>query len=255
MHPITDPYFYLVAIPAIILTGFSKGGLGGGIALIAVPLMSLTISPVQAAGILLPILVIMDIVGLLSYRGNWDSHTLKLILPASTLGIIFAWMTAAYVTDAHIRLIIGSLSLYFILNHWLKRKLPKEPKGHNPKKALLWGGLSGFTSFISHAGGPPYQMYTLPLQLPPVIFAGTSVLYFSIVNALKLIPYFIMGQFDSTNLSTSIILLPFAPLATYAGYRIVKRINQKLFYKITYTCLFVVSIKLIHDGIEGLFAG
>ncbi|WP_068313389.1 sulfite exporter TauE/SafE family protein [Polycladidibacter hongkongensis] len=252
MLPITDPTFYLVAIPAVFLVGISKGGLGGGMGLVAVPLMSLIISPVQAAGILLPILVAMDLVGLASYRQSWDHATMRNMLPAAIAGIGVGWLLAAYVSEHQIKLLVGIIAFLFVLNHWLKRKAPRIAKPQNRIKAGIWGFLAGFTSFVSHAGGPPYQMYTLPLRQSSVLFAGTSVIFFTVVNAVKLVPYFFLGQFNAANLSTSLVLLPIAPISTLLGVYLVHRISQKLFYQLTYLGVFVVSLKLVYDGLQGM---
>ncbi|MTI16570.1 sulfite exporter TauE/SafE family protein [Rhodobacteraceae bacterium RKSG542] len=249
MLPIADPVFYLCAIPAVLIIGISKGGLGGGAALIGVPLLSLAIPPLQAAGILLPILLVMDAVGLISFRGTYDKRTLIMLIPAGLAGVFIGWMTASYVSESHVRLIVGIISLMFVLNYWLGGRKKTEPAPHNTLKGLFWGTLSGFTSFVSHAGGAPYQMYTLPLRLSPVLYAGTAIIFFSTINFSKVLPYFLLGQFDATNLSTSLVLLPLAAIATYAGVHLVRIINVTLYYRITYFVVFLVALKLIYDGL------
>ncbi|MDX5595449.1 sulfite exporter TauE/SafE family protein [Pseudovibrio sp. SPO723] len=252
MLPISDPLFYLYAIPAVLIVGLSKGGFGGGIALIGVPLMSLAVSPIKAAGIMLPILLVMDAVGLLSYRHSFNKPVLFLMIPAGCVGITIGWATAAYVTADHVRLIVGVVSLAFVLNHWLGSASLDGKSKENKLLGGFWGMVAGFTSFVSHSGGPPYQMYTLKLGMQPVLYAGTSVVFFAAINAVKVIPYFFLGQFDTTNLATSAALMPLAPLATYAGVRIVRVIDQTLFYRITYIGVFFVALKLIWDGLVGL---
>ncbi|MDP3898211.1 MAG: sulfite exporter TauE/SafE family protein, partial [Mesorhizobium sp.] len=122
----------------------------------------------------------------------------------------------------------------------------------NPFKAALWSTVSGFTSFVAHAGGPPYQVYALPLRQRPSLYVGTSVIFFAIVNAVKLVPYFALGQFDGTNLALSGILMPVAVVATASGAWIVRRIRAELFYPLMYGMVFVVSLKLIWDGAREL---
>lgn len=250
---ITDPLFYAAAIPAVLLVGMSKGGFGGGVALLGVPLMSLVIPPLQAAGIMLPILIAMDMVGLLAYRRVYDRGALAILLPGAIAGIAIAYAMASLVTDTHVRLLVGAIALVFALNYWRKsaaeRTLalsPSRPKG------AFWGAMSGFTSFLAHAGGPPFQMYVLPLRLAPRILAGTAVVFFAVVNAVKLPPYLLLGQFSRENLLTSAVLLPLAPLATLLGVWLVKRVPTEPFYRFTYGCVFVVSLKLLWDGFAGL---
>lgn len=250
---ITDPWFYAVAIPAVFLVGLSKGGFGGSIAMLGIPLMSLVISPIQAAAIMLPILVVMDMVGLVSYRGLYDGQVLRIMIPGAIAGIFVGYLTAAWVTADHVKLIVGTVALIFSLNFWLGKRMQAAARSHHVPSGLVWGAVAGFTSFVSHAGGPPYQMYTLPLKLEKRLFAGTAIIFFSTVNMVKLVPYFLLGQFSSTNLTTSAVLLPLAPVAILIGVWAVTKISQDLFYRITYAAVFVVSLKLIHDGLTSLW--
>ncbi len=254
LSPITDPWFYASAIPAVIIVGLSKGGFGGTLAMLGVPSMALFISPVQAAGIMLPILVVMDLIALIAYKGEADRKTLFILLPAAVIGILVGWMTAAYVNETFITLLIGIISLIFVLDYVLKSRRRLEASEHNVRKGLFWGTIAGFTSFVSHTGGPPYQLYTVPLRMAPTLFAGTAVIFFAVVNAIKLVPYFALGQFDATNLTTSLVLLPLAPLATLAGVKLVRVINQDLFYRLIYAVMAVIAVKLIFDGVSGLLA-
>ena len=248
---LSDPWFYAASIPAVVLVGLSKGGFGGAMALIGLPLMALIMSPVQAAAILLPILIVMDIVSLWAWRGKYDRPTLVYMLPGAMVGIAVGWATAALVTAGMVRLIVGIVALLFFLR-WAVGKLRRaaETTGkHGAVRATFWGAISGFTSFVAHAGGPPYQVYALPLRQAPAIFAGTSVIFFAIVNAVKLVPYFALGQFDTTNLMASAVLMPVAPLATLAGAWIVKRMRAEIFYPLMYAMVLIVSLKLIYDGV------
>lgn len=258
---ITDPYFYAVAIPAVLFVGLSKGGFGGAMALFGVPLMALAVSPVQAAAIMLPILIVMDIVSLWTWRAERDATTLKLMLPGAILGIGIGWATAAYVTEGLIRLIVGLVALWFAVSYFVgrwreRRRAEAVPaRGHNPVRATVWGTLTGFTSFVSHAGGPPYQIYALPLRQDPKVYTGTSVRFFAIINAVKLVPYFALGQFDAANLKTSLALAPLAPVATLAGAYIVRRLNAALFYPLMYAMVLATSLKLIADGLRVYLPG
>ena len=169
----TDPYFYAAAVPAVIMVGLSKGGFGGAMALLGVPLMALSISPVQAAAILLPILIVMDTVSLWSWRSHRDIRTLTIMVPGALIGIGIGWATAAWVTVPMIRLIVGAVALWFVWRYVVQKLAEarsgdqQAALGHRPVQGVLWGALAGFTSFVSHAGGPPYQIYTLPLRQDP----------------------------------------------------------------------------------------
>lgn len=244
--------FYYFAIPAILLVGLSKGGFASSIGMLGVPILALTIPPLQAAAILLPILIVMDITGLIAYRGKADWSILKMMVPAACIGITFGWLMADFLNETVIRLAVGLTALAFVLNYALQKLKGPNPTLKQPPKgkisALFWGAISGLTSFIAHAGGPPYQIHTLSLQLGKITFVATSVYFFAIVNSVKLIPYFALGQFSAHNLQTSLILLPLAPLATFAGIWLVRHIGQKQFYALTYSAMFLIALKLIWDS-------
>lgn len=247
---LTDSWFYAVAIPAVILVGLSKGGFAGGVGFVGVPLMALVISPVQAAAILLPILCVMDVAALWSWRGVYVRQVLVDMLPGSLLGIGLGWLLAASVTPDMIKLVVGLVALVFV-GRWLVDEIRRRaavPAKPNRLAAALWGALSGFTSFVAHVGGPPFQMYVLPLRLDPKALSGTTAIFFAVTNAVKLVPYFALGQFDAANLAASAVLLPLAPLATMAGAWLVRRMRPEVFYPLTYATVGLIALKLLWDG-------
>ena len=248
---ISDPWFYAVAVPAVILVGLSKGGLAGALAILGVPLMALVIPPIQAAGILLPILIAMDLFALWAYRRDWDGRNLAFMIPAAALGIAVGWFMAEFVSDAHVRLIVGFVAMLFCLDYWLNTH-GGPAREADPVRGGLWGSLAGFTSFVSHAGGPPVQIYLLPQRMAPRLYVGTSVVFFWVVNWIKVIPYAALGQFGSENLATSLVLAPLAPLSIYAAVKLVDRLESALYYTITYLLLFAISLKLMWDGADAL---
>jgi uncharacterized membrane protein YfcA len=255
-----DFQFYAIAIPAVLLVGFSKGGMGEALSLMGVPLLSLAVSPVQAAALLLPILIAADLVALWTWRKHGDMTTLKILLPGALIGIVIGWATAAYVARDALRLIIGAITVLFVLryvyNLWrVRRGIITPAKPQRPVQATFFGGLAGYGSFVAHAGGPPFQIYTLPLKLPPREYTGTIVRFFAILNAVKLIPYFALGQLDLSNLTTSLTLFPLAMLATMAGAWVVRRMQPQVFYPFMYTMAFLAGSKLVYDGIVALAAG
>ncbi len=251
MPLLTDPWFYAVAIPAVILVGLSKGGFAGGVGFAGVPLMALVISPVQAAAILLPILCVMDVAALWTWRGVFDRKVLTDMLPGSIVGIGLGWLLAASVTVAMIRLVVGLVALIFA-----GRRIYlsfRHGGGYTTKPnriaAGFWGAIAGFTSFVAHVGGPPFQVYTLPLRLDPKVLSGTTAIFFAITNAIKLIPYFALGQFDTTNLAASAVLMPLAPLSTLAGAWLVRRMKPEVFYPLTYATVGLIGVKLVYDAV------
>ncbi|WP_421726364.1 sulfite exporter TauE/SafE family protein [Bauldia sp.] len=247
---IDNPWFYAAAVPAMLILGLSKGGFSV-LGLLTVPILSIAISPVQAAGITLPILLLSDMVALYSYWRQWSWRMLAALLPGALVGITVGWLTAAWVSEGQIRLIVGAVSVAFALNHWLRRR-DAPPARPTAARGLFWGTVAGFTSFVSHAGGPPYQVYAAPLRLQPRIFAATSVVFFAIVNGVKVVPYFFLGQFNPANLMTSAVLLPLSIPATILGVWIVKRIDPKIFYEWIYVLVFVVGAFLVVQSLLGM---
>ena len=242
-----------IATLAVALVGFAKGGLGGAMAVMGMATMSLAVPPVQAAAILLPILLAMDAVSLWSWWRSWDLRLMRIMLPGAMVGIAIGWATAAFVSDAAIRLIVGAIALLFVLR-WATagRAARAEARPHNPRAAALWSTISGYTSFVAHAGGPPFQIYAVPLRLPPPIYTGTSVAIFAIINAVKVLPYLALGLFPTENLVTSAALMPVAVLATLAGVAVVRRMRAEVFYPVMYVLLSLVALKLIRDGVAAL---
>jgi hypothetical protein len=249
---ISDPLFYAVVIPAILLMGISKGGFGGGVGLIATPMVALVTTPTRAAAILLPILCAMDVVGVIAYRRSWDPVNMRILLPGSVVGILLGTATFRFLDESLIRLLLGALALGFVLRYWLARTPQQQPTAPSRRAGSFWAAVSGFTSFVAHAGGPPLSVYLLPQNMDKTLFVGTTVVYFTFVNYLKLVPYSLLGQFSGENLLTSLVLSPLAPLGMWLGIWLHRRIDEKIFYQAIYLMLAAVGLKLLYDGLGAL---
>lgn len=243
-----DPFFFAVALVAAIFVGLSKGGLPV-VGMLGVPVLALSTSPVRAAGLLLPIFVVTDMFGLWAYRREFDRRNLLILIPAAIAGIAIGWATASIVPEWLVTLMVGLIGVSFSLHYWLHGRLVAEARPADIPRGLFWGTVSGFTSFVSHAGAPPYQMYVLPQRLEKMIYAGTTTILFAIVNAVKLVPYWALGQLSWSNLKTVAVLFPFAIAATFAGVKLTRIIPQDLFYRLIVGALFLVSLKLVYDAL------
>lgn len=253
---ITDPWFYAAATLGTFFIGLSKSGFMPGIGSLGVPLMALIVSPVQAAAIQLPLLVATDGLAVWNYRKTYHWPNLRLLLPSAFIGVAAGWATAAWVSDAHVRILVGVIGIVFTLNYWFGAKptageVPRQPEW---KSATAWGSLASYTSFFAHAGGPPFAVYILARRLPNELYAGTTIMFFAAVNALKLPTYFMLGQLSTANLLTSMALFPVAWLSTLFGIWLVRRVPAKPFYRLLYACQFVISVKLLWDGSWQLLA-
>ena len=251
---ITDLWFWILAGVATLFVGSSKGGLPL-IGMLAVPLMALQISPVVAAGLLLPIYIISDMYGLWIYRKSFDLRNIYILVPAAAIGIGVGWATASITNEDVVTILVGLIGLAYCIDAVLKarRKLP--PKPADVPRGLFWGSITGFTSFVSHAGAPPYQMYVLPQRLEKMVYAGTSTIIFAIINLLKLPPYWFLGQVNLDSLEIALKLAPIAITGAYIGFRLTKILPEKAFFRIVEVALFLVSMKLIYDGVAGLTNG
>ncbi|MGF1769723.1 sulfite exporter TauE/SafE family protein [Enterovibrio makurazakiensis] len=254
MPLITDPYFYLLSVPAVLIYGIGKGGLGGALGIIAVPLMAFAIAPTQAAAILLPILLVMDFFAVRYHYKSADYVVIKRMLPGALLGVALAGFYIHAVPQAGLKLTIGFLSLWFCIHYVLSEfglmKAAKKQKGKIA--AMIWGGVSGFSSTTVHAGGGPASIYLLPQKLEKVTLVATMAVFFALLNVVKVIPYAAIGEFDQTNLLTALILIPLAPLGVKMGVWMLHRVSQKRIYQLCYLFLLLSGIKLSADGIISL---
>ena len=250
--PINDPIFYLAAIPAVFVLGFAKGGFAG-IGVLAMPIMVLVVSPLRAASIMLPVLIVQDAVSLWFYRHSFDRRTLVIMLPGACGGIALGYAFAAYLPDAAIELAVGVIAGAFAARRLtLSPAAAATPKIGHPLLGTFWGGVSGFTSMIANAGMPPFQVYVIPQLLPRDVLVGTGIVFFAVINWTKVVPFYALGQLTPQNLATSTVLLPVAVISTWMGVWLVRRIPAERFYKIIYVIMISLSVKLIWDGVRGL---
>ena len=248
-----DPYFWTVAVLAVFLVALSKSGLLGSIGFVGVPLLTLVMPAREAAGMMLPILLVMDAFAVVAYRRDVDWSNFRVIVSGAVVGIGVGWALSALVSDEMVLLGVGVLTLAFVIDAAfpIRKKLagapPSKPWGR------FWGGIAGFTSFVSHTGGPPFQIYVLPQRLPPALYAGTTAWCFATIITIKLVPYYFLGQLSPGNLTIAAILAPVAAVGMLIGIYLVRRISPELFYKIAYVLVFFLGLKLVWDGARGVF--
>ena len=244
---ITDPFFYTVAVPAVLLLGISKSGFGAGFGSLAVPMMAMAVTVPQAAAILMPVLLLMDLLGMAAFRKDFDKKLLVFLIPFGLLGTVIGTLLFK-VLDSHVVAgIVGVFTLVFLAQRLL---FPPKPDSAPPPRWLgaVLTATSGFTSFIAHAGGPPINAYVIPLRLSPLVFSATMSFFFFFINLSKWVPYAWLGLLDMRNFATSVVLLPLAPVGVFIGVRIARRINQVLFYRFLYTGMFLTGCKLVWDA-------
>lgn len=246
---IDDPWFYAVAVPAVLLMGISKSGFGAGFGALATPLMALAVPVPQAAAIMLPLLAVMDAFGLAALVRQCDRALIRLLLPAGLLGTAIGTLSFGVLSAHGVAALTGGMTLAFLA---IRLFFPPRADAPPPSRPLGFalGAVSGFTSFVAHAGGPPVAFYVLPLRLSPVVFAATMSVFFAAVNASKWLPYAWLGLLDARNLRTSLVLVPLAPVGVWLGVRFVRRVSPVLFYRLFHVGLFCTGAKLLWDGLR-----
>jgi uncharacterized protein len=247
---LTDPFFWLVIIPAVTFLGLSKGGFAG-VGMASTPLVALVLPPLKAAAILLPILLVQDAISVYVYRRDWSAWNLKVLTPGAVIGVIAAWLLAAHVSEAFVRLAIGAIGIVFSLNTWLSR-LPQKVAQPTAASGVFWGVLSGFTSTFAQVGAPPFQIHVLPQRLEKMTLVGTTAIFFASVNLMKVVPYFSLGQFSREGLSLTLLLLPLAIATNFLGIWLVRRTPTVVFYKVAHILVLVISVVLLAQGAYAL---
>lgn len=244
---ITDPHFYAVAIPAVLLLGIAKSGFGAGLGSLAVPLLALAVPVPQAAAILMPMLLPMDVMSLRAFRRHVDLRLCRFLIPLGLVGVLVGTLSFKVLDNRLVAGIVGVFTLIFLAQRLL---FPPRPDSPHPPRWL--GGLltvaSGFTSFVAHAGGPPINAYIVPMRLPPLVYTGTMAAVFFVVNLAKWGPYAWLGLLDLRNVATSLALLPLAPVGVIVGAKLAPRISPMLFYRLIYAGMLLTGCKLVWDG-------
>lgn len=243
-------HFYLVAIPAVMIYGISKGGFGAVFGIVSVPLMSMVISPLQATAILLPLLIAMDVFVLRKFWRSFDKRSIFLLVPSAALGVLAGYFTVGIFDENNARLLVGVIAIAFGLRHFVvKQNVTNTIDNKDKAKGLFWGTIAGFTSFHVHSGGPPVSAYLLPKQLPPLMYAGTTGVFFGLVNLIKLPAFIATGQLSKENLILALILLPLVPISVSLGYRLAQKFDVKAYYSIISIALILMGARLLYVGL------
>ena len=249
---IHDPWFWAVAVPVVWLAGVSKSGFASGLGSLATPMMALTLPVPQAAAVMLPLLLVMDAAGLQQLWRLRDRALVRLLVPWGLLGIAGGMALFGVLPGPALSGVVGALTLLFVAQRFLF------PPSAGRPAAPLWVGrlcgvLSGITSFILHAGGPPIQAYVLPLRHAPLVASASMAVYFAAINMSKVLPYAVLGLMDLRNLATSVLLMPVAAFGVWVGVRLLHRINATWFYRVAYTGMTLTGLKLLSDGLRAAF--
>jgi uncharacterized protein len=249
-----DPLQCVAIALAVLIYGFAKGGAGAPLSAVCVPLMSLVLSPFRAAAILLPLLLVLDLLALVSFRGCFDRRQLWLLLPASLVGMGLATLAGQKLSSDDLRVLIGLICLGFVLLRWLRKPTVPELDGPATRQALtarFWGCMAGFTSTLVHAGGPPVMVHLMGLRLEPRLLAGTQAWFFASLNYSKVVPYVFTSQLDLPTLKLSLLFMPLTPIGIVLGQRFLRNTSRELIYFIFSAALLLSGGLLLWQGLAG----
>ena len=243
--------FWLVAVIGAVLTGAGKGGLPI-VGALTVPVMALAMPPTLAAGLMLPVYVVSDMFGLWAYRKEFDRRVLWIACLGMSFGVALGWLTDKQIPENWVTALVGAIAVAFSLNQLIRKAVVAVAKRAEVAPGVFWCTIAGFTSYVSHTGGPPYQVFTLPLGMKKAVFAGTATIVFAYINALKLIPYWLVGRITLQSLETALYLMPVAAISVYAGVWAVKRLPEKAFFTFVTWSLLLIGIDLVIKGVTGV---
>jgi len=248
VHLLTDPTFMVVAVIGVCLLGVSKGGFLG-LGVMALPLMSLFVPPLQAAAIILPTALAQDALTLWIYRRHWSGWNLKIMLPSMIAGMFVAWLLAASLSAAHIRLAIGLIATLFVLRHWLSGTFERHAPKPNVTTGVIFGAIGGVTTMLANAGGPAWQIHLLPQKLDKLPYIGTVAILFAASNLVKIPGFATLGFLTPDNLLVGATLVPIAIASNYAGIWLVRRTSTETFFRIAYVLMFFIAVELMRSSI------
>lgn len=242
-----SPEVFALAVLATIFAGISKGGFGSGAAFASSALMALVLPPMQALGLMLPLLMLIDVVSLPHYWRRWSWPESKVLLFGSIPGVALGVALFSVANDDVLRLLIGGVALGFVLWQLWPRK---QARAKLPNwVGLIAGTTAGFTSFVSHAGGPPVAVFLLTRGIDKTTYQATTVLIFWVINIAKAIPYAFLGVFSLEVLIADLWLAPFAILGTWIGVKAHYLVSERVFFGLTYLLLTVTGSKLFWDAL------
>ncbi len=241
--------FWVTAAFVMILTGMGKSGFGSGLGALGTPLLALTIPVADAAALLLPLLIIMDMFTVPHYRTQFDRRHLRILLIGAVLGIaIGAYYFEAFShNERAMKMGIGGLAVLFVIIQVTRSLIFGALSDHRPPPVVGWilGAVGGFTSMIAHAGGPPVTIYLVPQRLPRAVYVGTAAILFALINLIKLVPYYFLGLLRIGNVSTILILAPLAYVGVWLGILLNQHFTDKWFTRFIYTFLFLTGLDLL----------
>lgn len=252
--------FWLVAVLAVTSMGISKGGFGSGMNVASTPLLALVVGPVLAAAVMLPLLIVMDALGIRAYWRRWHLPTVRSLILPMLAGVIVGIILFAVVNPNWLRILLALVAYYVLVDRWGVLNAvglsARRARSFTPElggiAAWILGTLLGITSTIAHAGGAAGTAYLLRFNFDKTTFQATTILTFTIVNLMKFPFYLAIGQFPLSTLTLSAVLLPVAAGAMLLGVFLHRIVPERPYFILMEAALFITATKLMWDGVTGL---
>ena len=252
---LTDPWFYVLGLLVTFLIGFSKGAFGGGLAILGVPLLAPVLGPLEAAITTAYLVAVMDLFALSNFGPrHWSKRDMAWLVVGLLVGIAVGWGVFTLVDPRWIGLVIGTVTLAFAAQFFLmgERSLPTIPV--MPSLALLAGSISGFTTFVAHAGSPPVAMYLMARRIDKTVFVATSIGVFLLGNYVKLIPYTQLALQHTRALWAVLLLLPMVPVGVWVGVKLHERMDRRRLFFWCYVLLTIAAGKMVYSALVSLLS-
>ncbi len=248
-----EPVFWALAIPAVVFAGVSKGGFGSGAAFAATPILALVVEPAVALALMLPLLMLMDVAALRAYWRGWHAPSARVLILGAIPGIAVAGLLYDHAPPDLFRFLIGALAVGFVAFQLAQRAgwLAFGAGAFAVRTGYLAGATAGFTSFISHAGGPPVAVFLLSQPIRKTVYQATVVIVFWAINLLKLVPFLWLGFFTVQSATLSLMLAPVAFFGVWLGVRLHHMVPESYFFALTYVLLTVTGARLIWVSLAG----
>ena len=225
--------FWILAFVSAACIGFAKSGVSGA-GILAVPLMAYIFLPKQSTGILLPLLIAGDIIGVLIYRKHAKWKHILMALPWAFAGIAAGWIFMKYsdISQELFKIFIGMVVILMIITgEWFQRTNNEKTKliPHTWWFAAIIGITGGITTMTANAAGPVWAIYLLAIGLPKNNFIGTTAWIFLILNTSKVPFSWDLGFITRETLIFNLEMLPAVVLGSFVGVKTVKYINNQTF--------------------------
>ncbi|MCU4651229.1 sulfite exporter TauE/SafE family protein [Roseibacterium sp. SDUM158016] len=247
-----EGWVFVLAAAGAFLAGVSKGGFGGSLGFASSAILAVVVDPGIALALMLPVLMAIDLAAVRTYWGRWHAPSARAILTGAVPGLALGTALFFIVSADSIRVIIGFIAVGFVAFRIARTRgwIAPRPRPFDATKGRIAGLAVGFTSFVAHAGGPPFAMFMLGQDgIGKTQYHATSVMVFWVVNALKAVIYTVIGLFTLSTLGMSMLMIPFALAGTYVGVRAHGLISERAFFTVAQAALLLTGGKLLWDGL------